>query len=52
VPGKKGPSGLYAAGKLIEKRKKFRWASERIPEKNAQKTGTPLRPPLKEPPMG
>ncbi|ACL11696.1 MULTISPECIES: 30S ribosomal protein S12 [Desulfurococcus] len=50
MPGKKGPSGLYAARKLEEKRLKFRWSQRDFKKRMLRKMGK-LRDPLEGAPM-
>ncbi|MEM1773098.1 MAG: 30S ribosomal protein S12, partial [Desulfurococcaceae archaeon] len=44
MPGKKGPNGLYAARKLKEKRKKFRWYQREYKWRVLRKFGMRLDP--------
>ncbi|MEM4224472.1 MAG: 30S ribosomal protein S12 [Desulfurococcaceae archaeon] len=50
MPGKKSPNGMYAARKLVEKRKKFRWYQREYKNRRLRKQGL-IRDPLEGAPM-
>jgi small subunit ribosomal protein S12 len=50
MAGKKGPSGLYAARKLVEKRKKFKWRQREYKRRILRKQGV-FEDPLEGAPM-